>query len=61
MNRNMSRPRNREQRTKPPRDDMGNHTLHLSRRAHERMKELLRKFKCDREDIFRIGMEQLDA
>lgn len=62
MNRNMSRSRNREQRTRPVREDNKiNITLHLSKEEHERMQEIERECKYAREDIFRVGLDHLST
>lgn len=61
MNRNMNKSRNREQRTKPVNGEMVRITLRLNREDHERMKEVMRDSKYDREDIFRVGLDHLSA
>ena len=61
MNRNTSRNRNREQRTKPVKHDPLTVTLTLTREDQERLDEILRgrRYRC--EDIFRIGLDDLSA
>ncbi|MBR3585579.1 MAG: hypothetical protein IKO00_06150 [Oscillospiraceae bacterium] len=61
MNRNMSRSRNREQRTRPGKNDPTSVTLNLTRRDRERLEEIMRDNRCTFEDIFRVGLEKMSA
>jgi hypothetical protein len=57
----MSRSRNREQRTRPVKNDPTSVTLNLTRRDRERLEEIMRDNRCTFEDIFRVGLEKMSA
>ena len=61
MNRNMSRNRDRERRTRREKNDPLTVTLSLTREDRERLDELLRSRKYRCEDVFRVGLDDLTA
>ena len=61
MNRNMSRHRDRERRTRQEKNDPLTVTLSLTREDRDRLDELLRSRKYRCEDVFRVGLDDLTA
>ena len=61
MNRNMSRNRDRERRTRREKNDPLTETLSLTREDRDRLDELLRSRKARCEDVFRVGLDDLTA
>lgn len=61
MNRNMSKNRSRERRTRPEKHDPLIVKLTLSPCDRDRLDEILRSRKYRCEDIFRCGLDALSA
>lgn len=61
MNRNMSRNRDRERRTRREKNDPLTVTLSLTREDRARLDELLRSRKYRCEDVFRVGLDDLTS